>query len=152
MKKLILFLILIPLTAFSLAGFAEMDKESNTDSARRANFQCDRGNRHEFMHHMGEDMNLSDEQKKQVMEIMKEQHKKVRDMREEMRKQMEPKMEAMHQDTRARLAKVLDEDQMKKFDEKVAEMKERKEKMHDRSNYRMRDKQDNDDSDAAEKE
>jgi Spy/CpxP family protein refolding chaperone len=62
---------------------------------------------------MQEELQLSEEQAVKVREIMNEQHEKRRALHEGTR----TKMDALHEETRAKLGKVLDEDQMNRFDE-----------------------------------
>jgi Spy/CpxP family protein refolding chaperone len=69
---------------------------------------------------MVEELQLNEEQAAKVREIMKEQHAKHRAVLDESRddrEQLRAKRDALHQETRAKLAKVLDEDQMTRFDE-----------------------------------
>lgn len=71
--------------------------------------------------HLKKDLNLTDAQVQQIGQIFDETSQKVRDLQ----KQIDPQFEAIHQETRARIRKVLDPEQAKKFDELVRAVDER---------------------------
>lgn len=138
MKKTLLIVLLGSLALTT--GYAMSDSGMGSGN-------CDGGRSgHRMMHNMADELNLTDDQKTQVKEIFQEQHKKVREIMEEQRKIVKPKMDALHEDTRDKLSKVLNADQMKQFDEKVAEMKERRQHMHDRMKDRRNSPDDSSDS------
>lgn len=64
-----------------------------------------------------EKLNLTEEQTEQVSTIMQEQRQKARTLFNETREQIRPQMESLHAETRERLAAILDEQQLQRFDE-----------------------------------
>ena len=72
-------------------------------------------NREHAVARLKKDLNLSEDQARQVGQIFDDSSLKVR----ELQKQMEPQFEAIHQETRARIRQVLNPDQAAKFDEMV---------------------------------
>ncbi len=61
-------------------------------------------------------LELTEEQKQPVADILKEQWKKSREIMEPAFEQVRPQMEALHEKTRQRLAGVLTEEQLQKYD------------------------------------
>lgn len=62
-------------------------------------------------------LDLTDEQKEPVQEILREQMEKGRALRQSIRQQAEPEIKALMAETRTKLAGVLDETQLQKYDE-----------------------------------
>ena len=62
-------------------------------------------------------LELTEEQKQPVADILKEQWKKGREIRHSAFEQIRPQMEALHEETRQRLTDVLNEEQLQKYDE-----------------------------------
>ena len=77
-------------------------------------------------------LELTEEQKQPVAEILKEQWKKGREIMQPAFEQVKPQMEALHEETRKRLAGVLTEDQLQKFDEMSSKRHERMQKRFER--------------------
>lgn len=73
-----------------------------------------RGGKHKNM--LISQLELTEEQKQPVAEILKEQRKKSREIMEPAFEQVKPQMEALQQETRQRLASVLTEEQLQKYD------------------------------------
>jgi Spy/CpxP family protein refolding chaperone len=72
--------------------------------------------------HIKKDLDLSDAQAQQVKQILIESTLKMGDLQN----QFTPQFEAIHQETRARIRQVLNPDQVKKFDEFVRAIDERR--------------------------
>ena len=93
----------------------QMAKMQQMHEERREKWKEGRDERHAFL----DDLQLTDDQKSQVKQILKEQHDKKRALfdadgdREAKRGQMD----ALHQETKTRLATVLNEEQLAKFEE-----------------------------------
>jgi Spy/CpxP family protein refolding chaperone len=81
-----------------------------------------------------DEMNLSADQKSQVQQILSEQHEKKRALfdAEGDRAAKRAQMEALHQETKTRLATVLNEEQMAKFDSAHAKRMEKRKEFHER--------------------
>lgn len=129
MKKLILSLMVIPL-AFASTYALSKDRD------------CHRYGKHKHMEYITDELDLSDEQSKQVKAILKESHEKRRAVWEEQRKIIKPKMQAIQEETRDKLATVLSEEQIKEYDEMKAEWKKKREER--REKYKERHEDDDD--------
>jgi len=92
----------------------QMAKMQKMHEERMANWKDRRGDREDVL----DDLALSGDQETQVKQIMKEQHEKKRTLwqAEGDRASKRPQMEALHAETRTRLATVLNEEQLAKFD------------------------------------
>ena len=73
-------------------------------------------------------LELTEEQKQPVADILKEQWKKGREIRHSAFEQIRPQMEALHEETRQRLTDVLNEEQLQKYDELSSKKHQRMEK------------------------
>ena len=73
-------------------------------------------------------LELTEEQKQPVADILKEQWKKGREIRHSAFEQIRPQMEALNEETRQRLADVLSEEQLQKYDEMSSKKHKRMEK------------------------
>ena len=73
-------------------------------------------------------LELTEEQKQPVADILKEQWKKGREIRHSAFEQIRPQMEALHEETRQRLTDVLNEEQLQKYDELSSRKHKRMEK------------------------
>ena len=62
-------------------------------------------------------LELTEEQKQPVADILKEQWKKRWELKRSAMEQIKPQMEALHEETRQRLTDVLTEEQLQKYDE-----------------------------------
>ena len=78
------------------------------------------------------ELQLAEEQKQPVADIMEEQREKGRAIMQPAFEEVKPQMEALHEETRQRLAAVLTEDQLQKFDELSSKRKQRMERMRER--------------------
>ena len=79
-----------------------------------------------------QDMDLTDEQRKEVRSIMSSSIKEGRGLRAEMREQSMDAMNDLKKGTKEKLSTVLSEEQMAKFDKNSKRMEKRKEKMRDK--------------------
>ena len=70
-------------------------------------------------------LQLTDEQRQPVADILKEQWEKGRAIMQPAFDQVRPQLEALHKETRQRLADVLSEEQLKKYDELSSKRRER---------------------------
>ena len=82
----------------------------------------ERFNPHHAVARLKRVLNLTDTQAQQVEQIFDEGSKKISDLQ----KEIEPQFQAIHEDTRARIRKILNPDQVKKFDELLKRMDERR--------------------------
>ena len=73
-------------------------------------------------------LELTEEQKQPVADILKEQWKKRRELKRSAMEQVMPQMEALHEETRQRLTDVLTEEQLQKYDELSSRKHKRMEK------------------------
>ena len=78
-------------------------------------------------------LELTEEQKQPVAEILKEQWKKRKEIKQAAMEQVKPQMEALNEETRQRLAEILSEEQLQKYDKMSSK---RGERMHKRSSHR----------------
>jgi len=78
------------------------------------------------------DLDLSDEQRKEVRSIMSASIKEVRTIRAEMREESMDAIDELKDDTHVRLATILSDEQMAQFDKNSQRMEKRREKMRDR--------------------
>ena len=76
-----------------------------------------------------QDMDLTDEQRKEVRSIMSSSIKEGRGLRAEMREQSMDAMDELKKGTKDKLSTVLSEEQMAQFDKNSKRMEKRKEKM-----------------------
>ena len=74
------------------------------------------------------ELQLTDEQKQPVTDIVTEQWKKGREIMRAAFEQAKPDMEALHDETRQQLADILNEEQLQKFDELSDKRQERMKK------------------------
>ena len=79
-----------------------------------------------------QDMDLTDEQRKEVRSIMSSSIKEGRGLRAEMREQSMDAMDELKKGTKEKLSTVLSEEQMAQFDKNSKRMERRKEKMRDK--------------------
>jgi hypothetical protein len=79
-----------------------------------------------------QDMDLTDEQRKEVRSIMSSSIKEGRGLRAEMREQSMDAMDDLKKGTKKKLSEVLSEKQMAQFDKNSKRMEKRKEKMRDK--------------------
>ena len=70
-------------------------------------------------------LQLTDDQRQPVADILKEQWEKGRAIMQPAFEQVKPQMEALHEETRQRLADILTEEQLQKFDELSSKRQER---------------------------
>ena len=78
-------------------------------------------------------LELTEEQKQPVADILKEQWKKGREIRHSaFVEQIRPQMEALHEETRLRLTDILNEEQLQKYDELSSRKHKRMEKRFER--------------------
>ena len=77
-------------------------------------------------------LELTEEQKQPVADILKEQWKKGREIRHSAFEQIRPQMEALHEETKERLAGVLTEEQLQKYDKMSSRRHERMHKRFER--------------------
>lgn len=73
-------------------------------------------------------LELTEEQKQPVADILKEQWKKRWEIKRSAVEQVMPQMEALHEETRQRLTDVLTEEQLQKYDELSSRKHKRMEK------------------------
>ena len=78
-------------------------------------------------------LELTEEQKQPVADILKEQWNKKREIKQAAMEQVRPQMEALHGETRQRLAGVLTEEQLQKYDKMSSK---RHKRMHKRQSHR----------------
>jgi uncharacterized membrane protein len=78
------------------------------------------------------DLDLSDEQRKEVRSIMSASIKEGRTIRAEMREESMDAIDELKDDTHVRLATILSDEQMAQFDKNSQRMEKRREKMRDR--------------------
>ena len=78
-------------------------------------------------------LELTEEQKQPVADILKEQWKKRREIKRSAMEQVKPQMEALDEETRQRLVEILSEEQLQKYDKMSSK---RHERMHNRSSHR----------------
>ena len=78
------------------------------------------------------DLDLSDEQRKEVGSIMSASMKEGRTIRDEMRKESMDAIDEIKDDTHVRLATILSDEQMAQFDKNSQRMEKRRDKMRDR--------------------
>lgn len=90
-------------------------------------------------HHNGEHKNmllskleLAEEQKQPVAEILKEQRKKRKEIRRSALEQIKPEMAALDEETRQRLGEILTEEQLQKYDKISSTRHERMQKRLER--------------------
>ena len=62
-------------------------------------------------------LELTEEQKQPVADIMKEQWKKGREIKQTAFEQIRPQMEALHEETREQLGEILTEEQLQRYDD-----------------------------------
>jgi Spy/CpxP family protein refolding chaperone len=129
MKKLIL-----PLMVISLAFASSYALSKDRD--------CHRHHGGKHIEYITDELDLSDEQSKQVKAILKESHEKRRAVWEEQRKIIKPKMQAIQEETRDKLATVLSEEQIKEYDEMKAEWKKKREERREKYKERREDDDD----------
>ena len=79
-----------------------------------------------------QNMDLTDEQRKEVRSIMSSSIKEGRGLRAEMREQSMDAMDELKKDTKKKLSTVLSEEQMAQFDKNSKRMEKRKEKMRNK--------------------
>ena len=79
-----------------------------------------------------QDMDLTDEQRKEVRSIMSSSIKEGMGLRAEMREQSIDAMNDLKKGTKEKLSTVLSEEQMAQFDKNSKRMEKRKEKMRDK--------------------
>ena len=79
-----------------------------------------------------QNMDLTDEQRKEVRSIMSSSIKEGRGLRAEMREQSMDAMDELKKGTKEKLSTVLSEEQMAQFDKNSKRMEKRKEKMRDK--------------------
>ena len=79
-----------------------------------------------------QDMDLTDEQRKEIRSIMSSSIKEGRGLRAEMREQSKDAMDDLKKGTKEKLSTVLSEEQMAQFDKNSKRMEKRKEKMRDK--------------------
>ena len=79
-----------------------------------------------------QDMDLTDEQRKEVRSIMSSSIKEGRGLRAEMREQSMDAMDELKKGTKEKLSTVLSEEQMAQFDKNSKRMEKQKEKMRDK--------------------
>lgn len=77
---------------------------------------------------LGRKLELTEEQKQPVADILKEQRAKGREIRHSAFEQIRPQMEALHEETKERLAGVLTEEQLQKYDKMSSRKHKRMEK------------------------
>ena len=87
-----------------------------------------RGDKYKNM--LNRKLELTEEQKQPVADILKEQRAKGREIRHSAFEQIRPQMEALHEETRERLAGVFTEEQLQKYDKMSSRKHERMQKRH----------------------
>ncbi len=75
-------------------------------------------------------LELTEEQKQPVSDILKEQWKKGREIMQSAFEQARPQMEAVHEETRQRLTDVLTDEQLQKYDELSSKRHGRMQRRH----------------------
>lgn len=75
-------------------------------------------------------LQLTEEQKQPVADILKEQWAKSREIMQPAFEQVRPQMEAVHEETRQQLADILTEEQLQKYDKLSKKRHERMLKRH----------------------
>lgn len=78
-------------------------------------------NKDRVLTHLKAELNLSATQVQQISQILDDGAQKIKDIQ----KQMDPQIQALHEENRNRIRKVLNPDQVKKFDELVRQIDER---------------------------
>ena len=78
-------------------------------------------------------LQLTDDQRQPVADILKQQWEKSREIMQPAFEQVRPQMDALHEENRQRLADVLTEEQLQKYDELSSK---RHERMQRRFNHR----------------
>lgn len=78
-------------------------------------------------------LELNEEQKQPVADILKEQWRKKREIKQAAMEQVRPQMEALNEETRQLLAGILTEDQLQKFDKMSSKQHKR---MHKRQSHK----------------
>ena len=73
-------------------------------------------------------LELTEEQRQPVAEILQEQRQKRKEIMQPAFEEVKPQMQALHEETRQRLAGVLTEEQLQKFDDLSSKRKARMEK------------------------
>ena len=111
-------------------------------SRDRGCYHHDGMHKHKHMEYITDELDLSEEQSRQVKAILKESHEKRRAVWEEQRKIIKPKMQAIKQETRDNLATVLSEEQLEEYDEMKAEWKKKRQER--REKYKERHEDDDD--------
>ena len=84
------------------------------------------------MDRLVEKLQLTDEQKQPVIDIITQQRKKARELRRAAYEQMKPRRQALREETRTQIAAILDENQLQKYDEMSEKRKKWKEKRFSR--------------------
>ena len=79
-------------------------------------------NKERTLSHLKKELNLSDSQVQQISQIFDEGSQKIK----EIQNQTDPQVQAIHQENRNRIRQVLSPDQVKKFDELVRQIDERR--------------------------
>lgn len=69
------------------------------------------------MDRLVEKLQLTDEQKQPVIDIITQQRQKIQELRRAAHEQVKPQGKALREETRTRLATILDEAQLQKYDE-----------------------------------
>ena len=94
-------------------------------SAALADHHADgkRGGKYKNM--LSRKLELTEEQKQPVADILKEQRAKGKEIRHSAFEQIRPQMEALHEETKERLAGVLTEEQLQKY-EKMSSRKHKR--------------------------
>ena len=70
-------------------------------------------------------LQLTDDQRRPVADILKEQKEKGREIMQSVYEQVIPQMDALHEETRQRLAGILTEEQLQKYEELSSKRHER---------------------------
>ena len=78
-------------------------------------------------------LELNEEQKQPVADILKEQWRKKREIKRSAMEQIKPQMAALDEETRQRLDGILSEEQLRKYDELSSK---RHKRMHKRQSHR----------------
>lgn len=75
-------------------------------------------------------LELTDDQRQPVADILKEQKEKGREIMQSAFEQVRPQMDALHEETRQRLAGILTEEQLQKYEELSSKRHERMQQRH----------------------
>jgi Spy/CpxP family protein refolding chaperone len=87
----------------------------------------DRDRQYQFMiKHFSRKLDLTADQKEKITKIFDDSREKMKKLREESR----PKFEALRQETRGEIRKILNTDQLKKFEDLEARWEARRKKRH----------------------